>query len=207
MSDSTRISTVVTACVATAVTAFVAYAVYFDHRRRTDPEFRKALKRESRKQARAAKEEAEAQGAQHRRAIREAVDQANEDGFPTNVEEVEAYFKQEVAHGEGLCSDGMELAAVFRSGCKVCSLLVTDSKQVEAALSFYKALKVYPQPRELINVYDKTVPKVWFSERFQGTTCADPVQPILDILAEMIAIDPSISVYAGSDSGSAVNIE
>ena len=39
-----------------------AYAVYFDHKRRTDPEFRKALKRESRKEARAAKEEAEAHG-------------------------------------------------------------------------------------------------------------------------------------------------
>lgn len=30
---------------------------------------------------------------------------------------------------------------------------------VEAALCFYRALKVYPNPRELINIYDKTVPK------------------------------------------------
>ncbi|KAK3059642.1 mitochondrial import receptor subunit tom20, partial [Coniosporium uncinatum] len=58
------------------------------------------------------------------------------------------------------------------------------------------ALKVYPQPRELINIYDKTVPK-----------------PILDILAEMIAVDPSISVKpgggssAGSDAGSVGNID
>ena len=49
-----------------------AYAVYFDHKRRTDPEFRKALKRESRKEARAAKEEAEAQGAQQKEAIKAA---------------------------------------------------------------------------------------------------------------------------------------
>lgn len=48
---------------------------------------------------------------------------------------------------------------------------------MEAALCFYKALKVYPQPGDLIQIYDKTVPK-----------------PILDILAEMIASDPSISV-------------
>jgi len=27
-------------------------------------------------------------------------------------------------------------------------------------LCFYRALKVYPQPRELISIYDKTVPKV-----------------------------------------------
>lgn len=68
---------------------------------------------------------------------------------------------------------------------------------MDAALCFYKALKVYPQPRELISIYDKTVPKV----------CRDPhsfcwpvahtlttTQPILDILAEMIAVDSSISV-------------
>jgi hypothetical protein len=37
---------------------------------------------------------------------------------------------------------------------------------IEAALCFYRALKVYPNPRELINIYDKTVPKV----RIDGTT-------------------------------------
>ena len=47
---------------------------------------------------------------------------------------------QEVARGESMCTDG--------------------SDPVDAALCFYKALKVYPQPRELISIYDKTVPKV-----------------------------------------------
>ena len=82
-------------------------SVYFDHRRRTDPEFRKALKRESRKEARAAKEEAEAQGNQQREAIRAAVREAREEGFPTNVEEKEEYFMNEVARGEALCHDGI----------------------------------------------------------------------------------------------------
>lgn len=85
----------------------VAYAAYFDHKRRTDPEFRKALKRESRREARAAKEEAEAQGAQQKRAIKAAVQEAKEEGFPTDVEEKEAYFMNEVARGETLCQDGM----------------------------------------------------------------------------------------------------
>ena len=61
------------------------------------------------------------------------------------------------------------------------------SKLIEAALCFYKALKVYPQPKDLINIYDKTVPK-----------------PVIDILAEMIAQDPTISVGPfgqGSSSG------
>lgn len=36
----------------------------------------------------------------------------------------------------------------------------TASKGLEAALAFYKALKVYPTPGDLINIYDKTVSKV-----------------------------------------------
>lgn len=90
----------------------VAYAAYFDHKRRTDPEFRKALKRESRREARAAKEEAEAQGAQQKQAIKVAVEDAKEEGFPTDVEEKETYFMNEVARGETLCQDGMPSSAV-----------------------------------------------------------------------------------------------
>jgi hypothetical protein len=32
----------------------------------------------------------------------------------------------------------------------------TGTDNVEAALCFYKALKVYPQPSDLITIYDKT---------------------------------------------------
>ena len=63
-----------------------------------------------------------------------------------------------------------------------------ESQRIEAATAFYKALKVYPQPRDLIGIYDKTVPK-----------------PVIDILAEMIALDPTISVsmsVGGSGPGS-----
>ncbi|KAJ9644647.1 mitochondrial import receptor subunit tom20 [Coniosporium tulheliwenetii] len=173
-SSQIRPTTIIAASVAVAVTGFLAYAIYFDHRRRTDIEFRKALKRESKKSQRAAKEEAEAQGAQQKKAIRAAVDKANEEGFPRDPDEVEGYFMQEVARGR-------------------------RSDPIEAALCFYRALKVYPQPKELINIYDKTVPK-----------------PILDILAEMIAVDTSIPVRAssvrtgsdrGSDSGSGLAVD
>lgn len=169
----------------------IAYALYFDHKRRTDPEFRKSLKRETRRQARAAREEAEAQGAQQKAAIKSAVNEAKEEGFPTDVEEKEEYFMSQVARGETLCQGGQ-----FRSSAMLRSLVLTrvlqGSDQVEAALCFYKALKVYPQPRDLISIYDKTVPK-----------------PVLDILAEMIASDSSISVGpfsggSGSDGGHGV---
>ena len=114
MATNTRPSTIVAACVGTFVTGLIAYAAYFDHRRRTDPEFRKGLKRESRKQARAAKEEAEAEGVKQRRIIRQYVDSANEEGFPKGPEEVEPYFMQEVAQGEILCQDGI-IFSIFYS--------------------------------------------------------------------------------------------
>ncbi|KAI9770578.1 MAG: hypothetical protein M1840_003168 [Geoglossum simile] len=166
-----KTSTVVALSVGTVATGLLAYAIYFDHRRRNDPNFRKSLRREHRRQAKAAKEETEAHGVLQREAIKAAMAEAKEEGFPTDAEEKETFFMSEVSRGEQLCQEGPELA-------------------VEAALCFYKALKVYPQPRSLISIYDNTVPK-----------------PVLDILAEMIASDPSIPVGLGSgppsDSGAA----
>jgi len=171
--SSLKPSTIAAIAGGTIVTGVLAYAVYFDHKRRNDPEFRKQLKRESKRTQRAAKDEAEHQSAEQKKAIREAVERANEEGFPKDADEVEAYFMQEVAQGESMVQKGAD--------------------NVEAALCFYRALKVYPNPRELINIYDKTVPK-----------------PVLDILAEMIAVDTSIPVGGSktpSDSGSVPDMD
>lgn len=84
----------------------IAYAIYFDHKRRTDPNFRKQLKKESKRQAKAAKEEAEAHNERQKEVIKAVVVEAKEDGFPVDVEEKEAYFMSEVARGEGLSSEG-----------------------------------------------------------------------------------------------------
>ena len=105
-SSAIRPATIAAIAGGTLLTGLLAYVVYFDHRRRTDPEFRKALKRESKKQAKAAKQEAEAGQAQQREKIREAVNRANEEDFPKDPEEVEGYFMQEVAQGEQMCQDG-----------------------------------------------------------------------------------------------------
>lgn len=69
-------------------------------------EFRKALKRDSRREARVAREEAEAHGAEQKAAIKAAVRGAWEEGFPADVEEKEAFFMNEVSRGEALCHDG-----------------------------------------------------------------------------------------------------
>lgn len=80
--------------------------MYFDRKRQTDPEFRKSLKRNNRRVAKAVKEEEEAQGAQQREAIKAAVQRAKDEGFPADLEEKESYFMSQVAKGEGLCAEG-----------------------------------------------------------------------------------------------------
>ena len=82
-----------------------AYAVYFDHSRRNKPEFRRHLRRNERKQVRQAKEHAEVETQNRRHEIKAAVDEAREEGFPTSVEEKEAYFLDQVTMGEQLGAD------------------------------------------------------------------------------------------------------
>lgn len=55
---------------------------------------------------------------------------------------------------------------------------------IEAALAFYKALKVYPQPKDLIAIYDKTVAK-----------------EVLEILAEMVAMDAGLKIGSFTGEG------
>lgn len=88
--------------------------------------------------------DAEAETQQQREIIKQVVDEARQEGFPTSVEEKEAYFLEQVTQGETLGSD--------------------PSRSIEAALAFYKGLKVYPQPGDLITIYDKTVPKVGYGK-------------------------------------------
>jgi import receptor subunit TOM20 len=90
--------------------------------------------------ARQEKEAAQADAIAHRRKVKAAIDEAKSEGFPTGSDEKEAYFLEQVQAGELLGAD--------------------PTKLFDAALSFYKALKVYPTPGDLIQVYDRTVPKV-----------------------------------------------
>lgn len=155
--SSSQTAVVATATVATLAVGVLAYAVYFDYRRRHSPEFRRQLRRSERRQARAEKDQAEANAKAMKLTIRQAVDDAKEEGFPATPDEKEAFFLEQVQAGELMAAD--------------------PSKLIDAALAFYKALKVYPTPADLINIYDKTVSK-----------------PVLDILAEMIAYDGSLRI-------------
>lgn len=163
-------STLVTATIAAVATGVIAYAVYFDYRRRSQPEFRRHLRRNERRQVRAEKDQEQMHTQAQRQLIKRAVDQAKDEGFPTDAEEKEAYFLEQVQNGEILGAD--------------------PTKVVEAALAFYKGLKVYPTPGDLINIYDKAVSK-----------------PILDVLAEMIAYDGTLKIGSSYTGQGSVDVE
>ena len=145
-SQGPSLTTIALATAGVIASASVAYALYFDHKRRSDPEFRRNLKKQQKKISKQSEASAVAAEKDQKDRIKKLVDEANDEGFPRDAEETEQYFMQEVARGEQMCSDG--------------------SDPIEAALCFYRALKVYPQPRELIGIYDKTVPKVCIALSF-----------------------------------------
>ncbi|KAJ3879541.1 hypothetical protein F5051DRAFT_198076 [Lentinula edodes] len=130
-----------------AVLSIAAYAVYFDYKRRNDVEFRKKLKKEKKRVDKSiASSKAslpsspDAVGVDE---LREALEQVKAEQVPISPEQKEAYFMTQVASGEQLSLQGPMFS-------------------LPAALAFYRALRVYPSPVELMVIYQKTVPEPIF---------------------------------------------
>lgn len=124
---------------AVAATALIGYAAYFDYNRRNSAEFRKALKakeiKHKKKQAKAKEINEQDTFAK----VKEALNAIEASSIPTDISEKEAFFMQQVSMGEQLAS-------------------LPDQK-LEAALCFYKGLTVYPNPTDILGIYQRTVPE------------------------------------------------
>ncbi|KAG2226637.1 hypothetical protein INT45_005123 [Circinella minor] len=118
----------------------LGYIIYFDRQRRSDPQFRKNLKKARKEAAKAAKEQKETGQADTIKLIESVIIAAAQEEYPTSPEEREKYFMAQVSAGETLCAQG-------------------EAYYNEAVLPFYKALKVYPAPMELLGIYQKTIPE------------------------------------------------
>nr|GAT58491.1 predicted protein [Mycena chlorophos] len=137
---SSRTTTLLTAT-AISVSALVAYALYFDYKRRTDSAFRKQLRKQKKRVDKSLAESREALQAASQvtdEELREALKAIEEEPKP-GPEMRENYFMSQVAMGEQLAARG-------------------EAFVLPAALSFYRALAVYPSPSELLGIYQKTVP-------------------------------------------------
>ncbi|PFH49247.1 hypothetical protein AMATHDRAFT_48863 [Amanita thiersii Skay4041] len=157
MASSKSTSSVLTIAGITLVTGFLAYAVYFDYRRRNDTGFRKKLRKslpyfqqgkDKKRVDKAVSESQEASSSSEPNQsspemLRNALAEVKNEEVPTSPEERETYFMNQVSIGEQLASKGPDF-------------------HLQSALYFFRALRVYPSPVELIMIYQKTVPEPVF---------------------------------------------
>ncbi|BFZ58843.1 mitochondrial import receptor subunit tom20 [Savitreella phatthalungensis] len=144
MSSDLSISrTTVLASLAAVSAGVVGYCIYFDWKRRNDPEFRKAIRREHKRLAGLEKEKQRQAEQGEEEATLEALRLARSAPLPTSAEEREQQFMTEVARGEQLYAGG-------------------EPHKFDAAICFWRALKMYPQPAELTRIYEQTIPPFVF---------------------------------------------
>ncbi|KZW03761.1 protein import receptor MAS20 [Exidia glandulosa HHB12029] len=173
---SSQRSTTTTALVVTGAVVLggvIAYAAYFDYKRRNDIQFRKQLRKEHKKVKRAKTERAAAATAATTvsdQEITAALERIRKEPLPTTNQDREQYFTKHVADGEMMSVQG-------------------PAMYFEAALSFYRGLRVYPVPVELVMIYQKTLP-----------------EPIFNILMKLTSLDVSPSA-AGAGRGAGTTTE
>ncbi|CAH6718579.1 mitochondrial import receptor subunit Tom20p [[Candida] jaroonii] len=143
---------------AIAATAIVGYAVYFDYNRRNNSSFRKSLKKKSLKHEKiAAKIEEDSKKSKLETIKKALIEDLEQNPIPTELSQKEEFFMKQVAAGE--------------------QLALQPTKKVEAAICFYKALVVYPNPTDILGVYQKSVP-----------------EDIYEMVIMMIAVKPPAAV-------------
>ncbi|KAJ1919534.1 mitochondrial import receptor subunit tom20 [Mycoemilia scoparia] len=138
-----KTSTIAMLTAAGLVTGGLGYLIYFDHKRRNDPKFRKKLRRDRNKAIKAAESQTKRADLATKELAGQLVKIVSKEKLPASPEEKEKFFMAQVAQGEVLAGSG-------------------PSQFGEAACCFYRALKVYPNPIELIMIYQKTVPEALF---------------------------------------------
>ncbi|KAJ2038580.1 mitochondrial import receptor subunit tom20 [Coemansia sp. RSA 922] len=135
-----------TIAIATAVTAAVAglsYVAYFDYKRRNDRQFRRKLQRNRKKAEKTAQKVSSLSLDDINDQALELLNIVTKEKLPESAEDKEQFFLAQVSRGETLCSAG-------------------PAGYTEAACRFYQALMVYPNPVELVMIYQKTTPEEVF---------------------------------------------
>lgn len=101
--------------------------------------------------------------------LKEVLKQLKAEEPPKTAEERETYFMSQVGLGEQLALQG---TLSFESP-EVCSVTSPTGPTfyLPAAMAFFRALRVYPSPVELIVIYQKTIPEPVFKV-IQLSTCS-----------------------------------
>ncbi|KAI9278673.1 hypothetical protein BDA99DRAFT_492839 [Phascolomyces articulosus] len=129
------------------IAASLVYVIYFDHKQRNDSELKKQLKRECKNVEKTAKPTE----IRKLKLINQVLVAVEKEPLPVTPEAKEKYYIEQLAFGERLCAAG----EVFYD---------------DAVLPFYKAFKAYPDPLELMKIYQKTLPEPIVQTIFQLNT-------------------------------------
>ncbi|KAJ2606665.1 mitochondrial import receptor subunit tom20 [Coemansia sp. RSA 1804] len=131
--------TVAIAATVTAAVAGLSYIAYFDYKRRHDRTFRRKLKRDRKKAQKKADDVSKSSPDAINDIALELLNEIANDKLPVSAEDKEKFFLAQVSKGETMCGAG-------------------PSAYPLAACHFFQALKVYPNPVELVMIYQKTTP-------------------------------------------------
>ena len=91
--------------------------------------------------------------------LRAALAKVRAEEVPATPEEKEQYFMSHVGIGEQLATKGMYHDHEYHS---VAQQHIGPAFHLSAALSFYRAMRVYPSPVELIMIFQQTLPPELF---------------------------------------------
>lgn len=140
MSQTSPVSRALTITGVLAALSLTGYAVYFDYKRRSNPQFRKQLRHKIKKQEALEKKE-------------------QEEAKQVKLQNVREFLTQELAT-DPIPSDPTQREATFTTNVEIGERLsMTPGKELESASKFYKALSVYPNPADLLGIYQRSVPE------------------------------------------------
>lgn len=154
---------------AAAATLTVGYAVYFDYERRNSPEFRRKLKKSKKHHEKEVIQDAKEAKSVKLEAVKAALIESMKDGEvpPADPAEKERFFMTQVTMGE-------QLSAV-------------PGNELNAAIHFYKALSIYPNPTDILNIYQRSVPAEIY-EYIIMLIALQPPQAVANILSESVQL-------------------
>ncbi|KAI0772043.1 MAS20-domain-containing protein [Trametes elegans] len=182
--SSSRTSTVFTVAAVTVLGGLVAYAVYFDYKRRNDIDFRKKLRKEKKKVTKQTQQEqakVQAEFDVSPADIKATLLKIREDEVPATPEEKETYFIMQVQVGEQLSQKG-------------------PAFYLPAAAAFFRALRVYPSPVEFIMMLQTTLADPLF-KIFMQLVNADAESRIEGYYDHFPPKRMNVSAHAGDAQG------
>ncbi|KAK6094085.1 mitochondrial import receptor subunit tom20 [Batrachochytrium dendrobatidis] len=160
MTETLSLGRVFTAAAAFAAVGVLGYAIYFDYRRNTSPEFRKKSVYQQRaaqkiRSSRAAQVQAAAAATRRAQggADSSTMFELEDEPLPTNAQDAQAYFSKHLMMGETLLSRG-------------------PAGYEAAAVCFYRALKVHPEAVMIFEAFEKSLPG-----------------PVLDLIVQLMSAD------------------